>query len=435
MILDRRSFMSAVGGSFLASPFLKAKPSRRRGKRAQTLGTARNVVFIFMSGGPSHVDTLDLKTGDWTPDDLGPAVLDGHLHWPQGIMPKLAERRNQFALLRSLQMDELVHERGFFQLVTSWRQSSENLQRTPHLGSLLSAYAPPDPDAILPYGYSFSPFITAGSGYLSDSHRMGVISRDRGYPSLVHAWDDFGSRKDLLNKQPMHALDPRAAFVEAQQSAMEMSGDPRLNILTDFSALPYHPHYITQLFTRQAHQAVKLLKLDMGTRFIELFFDYWDHHSNIYLDQETGIIPVGRSFDEGVSLLLDELSATPGTRGGTLLDETLVVAVGEFGRTTGKPDRNRGRDHYPYASAALFAGGGVAGSRVVGATDPGGAFITDAGWSQDRYIGPADIGATIFSALGYDWLDTIEDPKGNIHQLMSDERGAPHHIAELFAGV
>ena len=96
-----------------------------------------------------------------------------------------------------------------------------------------------------------------------------------------------------------------------------------------------------------------------------------------------------------------------------MLDETLVVVSGEFGRTVGPVTNDRaGRDHY-LQMFYLFAGGGVQGGNVIGATDPTGAFTTDPGWSRQRSIRPEDIEATIYSALGIDWT-TIrnDDPLG-----------------------
>jgi uncharacterized protein (DUF1501 family) len=91
-----------------------------------------------------------------------------------------------------------------------------------------------------------------------------------------------------------------------------------------------------------------------------------------------------------------------------LLDETLIVAMGEFGRTVGAPNSNGGRDHFLQQSA-LFAGACVRGGVSLGATDSIGSMTTDPGWSRDRDVRPEDIEATIYSALGIDWTTVRRD--------------------------
>jgi uncharacterized protein (DUF1501 family) len=93
-----------------------------------------------------------------------------------------------------------------------------------------------------------------------------------------------------------------------------------------------------------------------------------------------------------------------------LLDQTLILAMGEFGRTVGPLNGQNGRDHYLQQSV-LFAGGGIQGGRAIGATDDRGAATVDPGWSRDRDIKNEDIEATIYSALGIDWTTVrYDDP-------------------------
>ena len=113
-------------------------------------------------------------------------------------------------------------------------------------------------------------------------------------------------------------------------------------------------------------------------------------------------------LDAGLCSLLDDLEATKQPGGGSLLDETLVVAMGEFGRTPGELSDLDGRDHYPYAATILFAGGGVQGDRVLGGTDELGAEIIDNGWSAQRPVYMEDVATTIYSAMGIDWQTKVE---------------------------
>ena len=91
-----------------------------------------------------------------------------------------------------------------------------------------------------------------------------------------------------------------------------------------------------------------------------------------------------------------------------LLDETLIIAQGEFGRTIGPLNGNGGRDHYPQQSV-FFAGGRTKGGRAIGSTDSEGRSTDDPGWSRDRHVRAEDIEATIYSALGIDWTTLRKD--------------------------
>jgi len=147
--------------------------------------------------------------------------------------------------------------------------------------------------------------------------------------------------------------------------------------------------------------ARNLVRADMGTRFIQISFGSWDHHSNIYAPNAQ-LTPMAKQFDGGLGMLISDLKSEG------LFDQTLIVAQGEFGRTTGPPNGNAGRDHFLQQSA-LFAGAGIRGGRVIGATDATGSDTIEPGWSGDRYIRPEDIEATIYSALGIDWTTTRHD--------------------------
>jgi len=93
-----------------------------------------------------------------------------------------------------------------------------------------------------------------------------------------------------------------------------------------------------------------------------------------------------------------------------LLDQTLIVAQGEFGRTVGKLNGNSGRDHFQQ-QAMLFAGARIRGGRAIGATDEQGARTVDPGWSRDRDVRAEDVEATIYSALGIDWTTLRQDSR------------------------
>ena len=135
----------------------------------------------------------------------------------------------------------------------------------------------------------------------------------------------------------------------------------------------------------------------------------WDTHTANFKRLKNDLLP---PFDQGLSALLQDLE----DRG--LLETTLVVAVGEFARTP-TINKDAGRDHWSGVFSAVFAGAGVRGGQVIGASDPKAAYPATRGWY------PADLGATIYTALGIHPQSTITDPAGRPHRLNTGQVIAP----------
>jgi uncharacterized protein (DUF1501 family) len=140
-----------------------------------------------------------------------------------------------------------------------------------------------------------------------------------------------------------------------------------------------------------------------------------------------------------LSNLVNDLIALPGKNGGTLFDETLIVAMGEFGRTVRNgniPGLNSGggRDHH-FQQFALFMGGGVTGGQAIGVTTSDGFSVAEPGWAQNRIAGNEDVAATIYSALGIDYTKTLwDDPYGRGFDLVPFAGdGAWYPVLELFS--
>jgi len=150
--------------------------------------------------------------------------------------------------------------------------------------------------------------------------------------------------------------------------------------------------------------ARNMLRVGSGVRFVQITQGDWDQHENIYTPN-AGHLAISKTFDNAVSTLLSDLESDGS------LGETLVVALGEFGRVPGPLNSGAGRDHYAQQSA-LLAGGGMARGRIIGSTDKNGAATLEPGWSRNRDVRPEDIEATIYSALGIDYTKRLEDPSG-----------------------
>jgi len=152
--------------------------------------------------------------------------------------------------------------------------------------------------------------------------------------------------------------------------------------------------------------ARNLVEADAGTHFVYLEQSGWDHHKDIY--SKTNHYQRSMELDSALSSLLEDLATRKRADGRTLLEETMVVCLGEFGRTPGDITYLNGRDHYQFAYTGLFAGGGVQGGQIIGKTDEIGAKVVDSGWSVPRSIYMEDIATTIYSAMGIDWTKKIE---------------------------
>jgi uncharacterized protein (DUF1501 family) len=152
-----------------------------------------------------------------------------------------------------------------------------------------------------------------------------------------------------------------------------------------------------------------VIKADRGSRFIQIDFGSWDHHENIYAPN-ANLQAMSRQFDRGVGQLIAELKQDG------LLDRTLIVATGEFGRTAGPLNRTAGRDHH-LRHSVMVAGARVTPRKAIGVTDALGAAIVDPGWSQNREIRPEDLQATILYAMGIDWTKTLNSDRFECHPV------------------
>ncbi len=183
-----------------------------------------------------------------------------------------------------------------------------------------------------------------------------------------------------------------------------------------------------------------LLEQGGGTRYIHICQYGWDHHRHIWdKSKDDNHFKLISDFDPAVASLIEDLSSTPSPDepGKTLLDDTLVVLMSEFGRTPGGLNHMAGRDHHQYAFPALFAGAGVKGGSVLGETDSEGRYSTDSGWAIKDQPRIENVYATIYSALGIDHGKSIRNlPSGRTYTYV-DPLGAnglisTNEISELY---
>lgn len=417
---SRRQFLQITGTGLVASwfaPVLNASLLERASSVSPTLHrTAKNCILIFLSGAPSHIDTWDLKEGAWTPADFAPTSY-GAVRFPQGLMPNTADHLNKIALIRSGLSWAAVHT-----LAQAWTQIARNPAGAtgsiaPHIGAVvaLESQTSRQPGDILP-GFVSMNQVATGAGYLPARYApfavtpaangLAALTHPDGVARLTDRWNLIQQSDDVRKSASLgrNAADMSTFYDQAKI----LIDSPDVNKLFSYTTDEY-TRYGSTGFGGSLLIARNLVGARRGTRFVQVTLGGWDHHSNIYAKTGSSLYTGMKSFDPAFGAMLTDLAATPGTTTGTtLLDETMVVVVGEFGRTVGALNAQGGRDHFLRMSIAL-AGGGVRGGTVIGATDDSGANAKEFGWAANRDVRPEDLTSTIYSALGIDYTTVRHD--------------------------
>jgi hypothetical protein len=430
--LSRRALLGQAGcgfGGLALADLLSREEARGEARGAAPLAPrpphfppkAKRVIFLYMPGGPSHVDLLDPKPrlviDNGKPLPFAKPRLErtktGNLlaspwkfarHGEAGIevselLPGLASRIDDVCVVRSMLADNINHTGAALQLCTGEQAFSR-----PAMGSWLT-YGLGSENENLPGFVVVCPVnVFQGaqlwaSSFLPSSYQ-GTLVRDPARPIANLAVGDPHQRATL---DALHALNRRHAAgraksadlearIESFELAYRMQAEaPEAFDLTRETAAMHHLYGTdrpdTELFGRQCLLARRLV--ERGVRFVQLFDapfnNAWDHHGGL----RDALPKRCRAVDQPVAALLGDLKA----RG--LLDDTLVVWGGEFGRTP-TAEGTDGREHHPFGFTMWLAGGGVRGGMVHGATD-------EFGWHAERdVVHIHDLHATILHLMGLD---------------------------------
>ena len=412
-------------------------------------GRAKSVLLVFLTGGPSHLDTFDLKPdapaeirGEFKPIATNvPGVQFGE------HLPRLAARMDKLAVVRSMSHPETNHLLATHRVLTGTAIPGGKFDQVasrndwPDYAAGLD-YLRPRGDGV-PTGVNLPTFLVEGpltwpgqhAGFLGPRHDPWQVRQDPNLPEFhVDGFglaaglgvERLGGRRTLLEQldgaaeQAARSSDA-GPFAEMQERAFTMLTSGKVAEAFEINREPdrtrerYGRHLFGQslLLARRLVQAgVPVVQANMGR------VQNWDSHSDVFRRLKRDLLP---PLDQGVSALLDDLAALG------LLDETLVMVLGEFGRAP-KLSRNGaskdpGRDHWPRAFTGLFAGAGVRGGQVIGKTDKIGAYPTTPPYTPD------DVGATVYHALGVNADADVPDQFGRPVRL---NRGTP--IQALYTG-
>jgi len=217
--------------------------------------------------------------------------------------------------------------------------------------------------------------------------------------------------------EPTQELD---TFYDGALSMMTAPGLAKIFEIPDADK----PRYGSSTLGDSCILARNLVRADAGTRYIAVQQDGWDLHANMYDPKGQNHYKLCHDLDKALGTLISDLASEKDQQGRTLLDKTLIVCMGEFGRTGGDLTVNKGRDHNRSAFSALFAGGGVKGARAFGVTDDQGVKVVKPEWDEKRSIYPEDVVTTIYSALGIDWTKKITNtPSGRAFEFVEHQSG------------
>jgi hypothetical protein len=431
-LFTRREFLRFGAGIAAAGFKLPDLWSQRAhaSSRPGAFGAARSCVLVYLLGGPPHQDMFDLKP-------QAPAEIRGPFR-PIATkvpgseicehLPRLANVADRFALIRSVSHNNSNHTPMIYYTLTG--RPTEFPERDndvrppqrddfPHLGAVLSKLNPPTgglpgfvaiPEVAVrssttgEFKRPRQPLRGGGAGFLGQRYEALAVNRLPEESSAVNPFalaPEMSAERIERRAQLLSVLEsakprwPAAADLDVlRQSAVALTGSAGPRAARAFS-LDKEPTNLRDRYGRHRFGQTMLLArrlVEAGVPMIAIHWndmtvcDGWDTHSKNFDALKSELLPM---LDQGLSTLLDDLA------GRGLLEQTLVVCMGEFGRTP-KINANAGRDHWGPCSTTLMAGGGVRGGQVYGSSDK------HAAYPASHAVDPVDIHATIYHLMGID---------------------------------
>lgn len=453
--LDRRGLLrvAAAGVIGAALPKTNAEAGDSYAMQPMGFGKAKSVLIVLLSGGPSQLDM-------WDPKPEAPAEVRGEFATISttipGVavcehLPKLAQQTDRWAIVRTLAHREHNHLLATHVALTGRPtpvpRGGSDLDRVetrndfPNFAAALD-YIRPRNDGI-PSGVSLPNYLIEGpltwpgqhSGFLGAKHdpwqingdpndkdfRMQALTMREGMSrgrlqSRRQLLDDLNSGRSLLSGVDTDSLRDQQSIAFNLLTSGKLTKAFELNREPEETRERYGRNKFGQsllLSKRMIEAGVPMVQATMG------IVQTWDTHVDNWGKLKNTLCP---QLDQGLAALTDDLMATG------LLDETLLIVMGEFGRTpkvsTLPGQTIPGRDHWAHAYSGLFAGAGIRGGQVLGQTDAQAAYPVTNSWS------PADICSTVFNALGVNAEATLIDPLNRPHHLLNGSV-----ISNLYTGA
>ncbi len=465
--LTRRDFwrVGAVSVTGAALAPMAGRLHAAGGARVEPRGGAECVIFLNLVGGPSQMDTFDVKEYKFTPADLDIRTTPRGYRWPFGLLPKTAGVLDDVAVVRSMAAWETLHNLAQYGLQVGHPFTAARAKELPCIGSVIayeslakvkeSDYLPPFVSMNFPAGAVNGTLIR--EGFLDSATAPLALDLRKG-----------GSMPFLLNEEHRPRFNRRLDFLRTFDTSRELDGAGAPKLFREWDSFSKgaekmikspkvagvfqlkedeRKRYGSTPFGDACQIARNMVAARAGVRYILVNQGGWDHHGDIYGKTDGsrmedprmrgGLYTNCGELDAAYAGLIQDLKQMKAQDGSSLLSKTLVLAMGEFGRTPGELTDIKGRDHWPAVRAGLFAGAGVKGGRLLGATDEKGGKIVKFDWHRNRPMYPEDVTATIYSALGIDWSKKISGtPSGRAFEYVEPMSGTTFidstEIKELF---
>jgi hypothetical protein len=422
--LTRRHFMSGAARTYLGVHLLPMLGSTVASARTEdaAMGKAKHVIYLYMSGGMSHVDTFDPKPKKkeiMGKTEAIPTNVDGLMvgHY----LKKTAEVMDKVCVINSMNSTQGAHQQGTYVMQTSYTMRGTTQHPSvgswvlklagkihPELPGYVAIDSPPDHTGGGFFGakYAAAPIGSPGEGLKDSRLSRGVTE------------DNFGHRlslADKLNRQ-FHGRYPNVDVKAYEELYREAVALMKSKDLVAFD-LKLEPESVRNLYgTGRFAQGCLLARrlVQHGVRFVEVQLGGWDTH----FDNFTGVEGRCKEFDQAYAALLTDLEKTG------MLKDTLVVVATEFGRSpTIDKIFNDGRGHHPAAFSCLLAGGSVKGGTRYGETDATGSRV------KDGLVTVQDFNATIAYGLGLPFDKVEYSPSKRPFQI--GDNGVP--IKSIFS--
>ena len=425
--VTRRRFIASLAATCLgvsAVPSLARAglPAALQGGEDITLGpaTAKQVIYLYLGGGVSHVDTFDPKPGQPTQGPFGTIETAADGVQLSETLPLLARQLDKVAVVRSMTTTQGAHAQGTYAMHTS--HLLRGTIRHPSLGAWVERFTgrlhPSLPGHVVIGGSANH----GSAGFFPPQYlplpigepEAGLQDASRAEHVDDGMWARRLGKLEAMNGAFLSRYGSERVVRRAEvfdQALTLMSSQDLAAFAIDREPEAVRAAYGTERFGQGCLLARRLV--EHGVRFVEVVSGGWDMHS----DLEDRLIDECPPVDRGIAALLADLDA----RG--LLEETLVVVATEFGRTPVVREDRGGRDHHPAAFSCLLAGGGIAGGRAFGETDARGERVVG------RPVTVGDFNATIAHALGLPTTQEVVSPEGRPFTVA--DQGQP--VTELFA--
>lgn len=405
LCLSRRDFLKVGSGSVAAMLFsnysnLLAAVQDKTAVAARA--RAKACIVLWMGGGPSHIDTFDPKPGQDTGGPFKPIETASKEIQISEHLPNVARMMHRISVIRSMSHGEGAHERATFLLQTGHPQNPAI--DYPGSGAIVASEVGETLD--IP-NYVAIGGNAHGPGFLGVDHFPYSIGNPETALRDLQQTSEGIRRSALLDELNRHFDEAhesannvkRASFYEKIRRLLDSNFSRAIDLSKEPDAL--RTEYGKNRFGQGCLMARRLV--EAGVKFVQVSSGGWDTHQDNFNRTQRNL----QTVDPGFATLVQDLDA----RG--LLDSTIVVWMGEFGRTP-RINGNEGRDHYPRAFSVAVAGGGVQGGRVIGATDAKGANVV----GDKTSVG--DLLATIYGQFGIDLHKKYYHPKTGVVKITED---------------